>query len=147
MTRTQARVEVRRITTPADRERAFEIRRRVFLLEQKVPPDQEFDEFDKTALHVLAVVDGEAVATGRLVLQEEYARIGRMAVLAEHRAHGVGRAVLEELLRAANERGVARIVLHAQVQAIGFYEGFGFQASGEVFDEAGIPHRIMERIT
>ena len=143
----QPRVEVRRIATPVDLEKAFEIRRRVFLMEQNVPQDEEFDEDDKKALHVLAVVDGKAVATGRLVFREEYARVGRMAVLAEHRTHGIGRAILQELVHAATERGVRRIVLHAQVHAIGFYQAFGFQASGEVFEEAGIPHRVMERIT
>lgn len=140
------RLTVRRITAPADLESAFEIRRRVFLIEQKVPPDEEFDEEDATALHVLAVADSEPIGTGRIVFRPDYARVGRMAVLSSHRAHGVGGAILEELLRAARERGVRRIVLHAQVHAIGFYERFGFAASGDVFDEAGIPHRVMERV-
>ena len=138
--------DVRRITQPADLERAFEIRRQVFLVEQKVPPEEEYDEDDKRALHVLALTGDEAIATGRLIVDEHYARIGRMAVVAEYRGHGVGRAILEELVRAATERGVKRIVLHAQVHAIGFYEALGFEASGAVFDEAGSPHRVMERV-
>lgn len=142
---THATVEVRRIAVSEDQERAYEIRRRVFLDEQRVPPELEFDADDAHALHALAIVAGEPVATGRLVVRGDHAQIGRMAVLAEHRGHGVGRAILEELVRAASERGASRVILHAQVQAIGFYESLGFKAFGEVYDEAGIPHRNMER--
>jgi predicted GNAT family N-acyltransferase len=143
---TGPRIEVRRVTESGDLENVFEIRRRVFLIEQKVPADEEFDEDDKRALHVLAVADDEPVGTGRLVFRQDHGRVGRMAVLAQHRSHGIGRAILQELLRAAAEHNVRRIVLHAQVHAIGFYESLGFLASGEVFDEAGIPHRRMERV-
>lgn len=142
----RVQIEVRHITSPDDLEQAFEIRRRVFLVEQKVSPDEEFDADDDHALHVLAVVDGRATATGRLLVGDGYARIGRMAVLADHRGHGVGRAILDELIRVAAERGVRRLVLHAQVHAIGFYEASGFRVSGDVFEQAGIPHRNMERV-
>lgn len=138
-------IEVRRVASKPDLDRAFEIRRLVFLVEQQVPPELEYDEDDERAIHVLAFVGNEAVATGRLVFHSDHARVGRMAVLAEHRGLGVGRAILQELLRAASERGEHRIVLHAQVQALGFYESLGFSARGDVFDEAGIPHRLMER--
>jgi predicted GNAT family N-acyltransferase len=138
-------VEVRRITAPVDLEKAFEIRRRVFLVEQEVPPDEEFDDDDRRALHVLALAGSEAVGTGRLIFHDDHARIGRMAVLAQHRSRGIGRKILEELLRVAAERKVGKIVLHAQVQAIGFYQKLGFQAQGPVFEEAGIPHRVMQR--
>jgi predicted GNAT family N-acyltransferase len=140
-----ADVDVQRITATIDREAAFEIRRQVFLVEQKVPADEEFDEYDEGALHVLARAGGVAAGTGRLIVEADHARIGRMAVLASHRERGVGRAILEELLRAATERGARRIVLHAQVHAIGFYERLGFRATGPEFEEAGIPHRVMER--
>lgn len=139
-------IQVRRIASKADLDRAFEIRRVVFLVEQQVPPDLEYDADDERATHVLALSGDQAVATGRLILHDDHARIGRMAVLADFRKRGVGRAILEELLRAAREQGVQRIVLHAQVQALGFYESLGFRAFGEVFDEAGIPHRMMDRV-
>ena len=138
-------IQVRRIESKADLDRAFEIRRVVFLVEQQVPPDLEYDADDQQAIHVLASAADEAVGTGRIVFHPDHARVGRMAVLADHRNRGVGRAILEELLRAARERGARRIVLHAQVQAIGFYESLGFSPFGDVFDEAGIPHRLMDR--
>ncbi len=141
----QGPITVRRIASKDDLDSAFEIRRVVFLVEQQVPPDLEYDADDQRATHVLAVAGDAAVATGRIVFHADHARVGRMAVLADYRKRGVGRAILEELLRVARERGARRIVLHAQVQAIGFYESLGFRAFGEVFDEAGIPHRLMDQ--
>jgi predicted GNAT family N-acyltransferase len=135
---------IRRATTPAELESAFAIRRRVFLDEQKVPREEEFDDDDRTAIHVVAWLGDEATATGRLIIHPDHARIGRMAVLAPHRGRGIGRAVLEALLGYARARNVRRVFLHAQVHAIGFYEAAGFRAAGDVFEEAGIPHRSME---
>lgn len=133
------------ITSLPDRDRAYAVRRRVFVDEQKFPAADEFDEDDEAAVHVLAEVDGVAVGTGRLVLRPEHARIGRMAVLPAYRRRGVGRLILERLLRLAEERGHGRVVLHAQLHAIPFYEASGFQVVSDVFDEAGSPHRRMER--
>jgi predicted GNAT family N-acyltransferase len=75
-----------------------------------------------------------------------YAKIGRMAVLRERRIAGAGRAILDTLVAEAVRRGVRHLVLHAQVHAIGFYQRCGFTVVGDEFDEAGIPHRRMERI-
>ena len=141
------RIVVRRIFSEADLERAFAIRRLVFLVEQKVPPEEEFDAEDETAIHVLAFIGNEAVATGRLIARADHARIGRMAVLEDCRGHGVGHAVLQELMRIAREMRLRKLVLHAQVHAIGFYQSMGFHVVSDVFDEAGIPHRSMERET
>ena len=137
-------IEVRPVITAAERDAAYAIRRRVFQDEQGVPAEEEFDADDEVALHVVAVDGDRAVGTGRLVLHPAHAKIGRMAVLREWRRRGVGRALLDALLAEARRRGAARAVLHAQVHAIGFYERAGFTAEGEVFDEAGIPHRRME---
>jgi predicted GNAT family N-acyltransferase len=137
---------VRFVTTAAERDGAYAVRRHVFQDEQGVPAEEEFDADDATATHAVAVEDGgRVVGTGRLVLHPGYAKIGRMAVLKPARGTGVGRALLDALLAEAVRRGAARAVLHAQVQAIGFYERAGFTAVGAVFDEAGIPHRRMER--
>ena len=100
-----SRLSIRLVASPADRRAAFAIRRRVFQGEQRVPAEIEFDADDDTALHVLAEIDGEAVGTGRLIVQEEQARIGRMAVLATSRRRGIGTAVLERLVDEARGRG------------------------------------------
>jgi predicted GNAT family N-acyltransferase len=136
-------MKVRIVTTAAERDAAYAIRRAVFQEEQGVPAEIEFDDDDAVAVHVIAEVEGATVGTGRLVLQADHAKIGRMAVLVPWRRSGVGRMLLDALLREAMQRGAARAVLHAQVQALGFYARAGFTAVGDEFDEAGIPHRKM----
>jgi predicted GNAT family N-acyltransferase len=138
-------IVVRQIASAADREAAYDVRRRVFQDEQGVPADEEFDADDEIAVHAIALVGNTVVGTGRLIFPPGYAKIGRLAVLREWRAHGVGRALLEALMAEAARQGAPRAVLHAQVQALGFYERAGFVAVGDEFDEAGIPHRRMER--
>lgn len=139
------RIEVIVVEDHRTREHAYAVRREVFQREQGVAEEEEFDADDESAVHVLALVDGQPAGTGRLVLHPDYARIGRMAVYRPYRRGGVGRALLDRLMELARARGARRFVLHAQVQAIPFYESAGFRACSEVFDEAGIPHRRMER--
>jgi predicted GNAT family N-acyltransferase len=128
----------------AERDAAYAVRRTVFQQEQRVPADLEFDDDDTVAVHVIAEAEGGAiVGTGRVVLHPDFAKVGRMAVLARWRRCGIGRALLDALLREAVQRGATRAVLHAQVQALGFYARAGFTAVGDEFDEAGIPHRKM----
>lgn len=126
------------------------IRFAVFVDEQRVPPEIELDEhdtIDAQALHVLARIDGEIVGTGRFYMRsDEGVQIGRMAVLRAHRGSGVGRAMLDALVAQARLRGCARVVLHAQTHAIGFYERAGFRKHGPEFDDAGIAHVEMIRM-
>jgi len=145
MTMEAAAIVVRVATHPEERARAFAIRGRVFQDEQGVPADEEFDADDERATHVLATAGDLTVGTGRVVLHPDYAKIGRMAVLKEWRRQGVGRALIDALMRIAARQGVRRCVLHAQVQAMPFYAALGFGVVGEEFEEAGIPHRRMER--
>jgi predicted GNAT family N-acyltransferase len=138
-------VIVRVVSSAEDRERAYAIRRRVFQEEQGVPAQEEFDADDERAIHLVAETGGAAIGTGRIVFQPEYAKVGRMAVLPDWRRRGVGRALLDEFIRIATAHGAGRILLHAQVQAIPFYDALGFVIISEPFDEAGIAHRKMER--
>ena len=133
------------IGTPGQMKAAHEIRRRVFIEEQNVPEEIELDEDDAHAFHALATLDGKPVGCGRFVEYGDHVKIGRMAVLANLRTSGIGREILEFLMREARERGYRRAVLHAQLGAEGFYLKNGYLAIGEVFEEAGIPHRKMER--
>jgi predicted GNAT family N-acyltransferase len=138
-------IEVRAVVTAGERKAAYDIRRRVFQDEQGVPPELEFDRDDAVAVHIVASAGGAVIGTGRLVVHAEYAKVGRMAVLREWRGSGAGRAILRALMDEASAHGSARVVLHAQVHAIGFYKRNGFCVVGDEFDEAGIPHRRMER--
>jgi len=130
---------------PADYTRDLDairaVREPVFLVEQQVPPDQEWDELDPLSKHVLARdFDGRPIGTGRLTPEQ---RIGRMAVLANWRGKGVGEAMLMRLLDKARDMGYPQIELHAQTHAIPFYARAGFVAEGDEFMEAGIAHQIM----
>ena len=126
---------------------AYSIRKRVFIEEQGVPEEMELDEFDLNAQHALAYADSECIGTARLVTLSEsigsIGRIGRMAVLPKYRGQGVGRRLLEALLKASQSQDIKQVELHAQVSVIPFYEQFGFIAQGDIYDEAGIAHRDM----
>ncbi|MGE0058151.1 MAG: GNAT family N-acetyltransferase [Dehalococcoidia bacterium] len=145
-------LQVIRIATAAEMDEALQVRRRVFVQEQGVDEAIEIDEHDgdpasvTSCIHVLARLDGSAVATGRLLLgegPEHEAHIGRVAVLASQRRSGTGRAVMSALHDLARSLGYRGAALSAQSHAVGFYEGLGYVAQGDEYFEAGIPHREM----
>lgn len=123
------------------------VRTEVFIEEQKIPPDMEWDDVDHGCVHAVAYNRlGVPVATGRLLEHVPgVAKIGRMAALQTVRGGGVGRMVLDALMQAARERGDTEALLHAQVSASGFYARAGFVARGSQFDDVGIPHVEMVR--
>lgn len=118
------------------------VRQKVFEVEMRIAPEHDQDGQDPDSFHVLAVSEqGEAIGTGRL---EADGTIGRIAVLLPWRQHGVGSAILEELISIALEHGHQAIALAAPITAQGFYETHHFRAAGSVYMEAGIPHRRMQ---
>jgi predicted GNAT family N-acyltransferase len=147
---------VRVAEDPADLEECFAVRKEVFVGEQGVPEDLEYDEYDAVAVHVLAVrEDGVPLGTGRLLHGEAAAAkaggdpsvgsLGRLAVTREARGLGVGAALVRAIEDAARARGLAAVDLHAQTHALAFYERLGYEAYGPEYPEAGIPHRAMRR--
>jgi predicted GNAT family N-acyltransferase len=134
---------VRRADWSRDATQLRQIREAVFVVEQGVPLDLEWDGIDAECAHVLAQDhDNLAIGTGRLLPD---GHIGRMAVLVPWRHRGVGSALLHELMAIAKERGMQEVVLNAQIYASAFYERHGFVAEGESFLDAGIPHLRMLR--
>lgn len=123
------------------------IRTAVFVEEQQIPAEMEWDEADAICVHAVAVNRfGVPLATGRLLEHVPgVAKIGRMAVVRAMRGSRVGRAVLDALMKAARARGDHEVVLHAQLSAAPFYSRAGFSERGTVFEEAGIPHVEMVR--
>jgi predicted GNAT family N-acyltransferase len=126
---------------------ASPLRTEVFVDEQKVPAEMEWDDDDETALHAVAKNRmGMVLATGRLLQHAPgTARIGRMAVKKQMRGSDLGRRVLQSLMDAAKARGDTQVLLHAQCSAQGFYKRAGFIPQGEIFEEAGIAHIEMVR--
>jgi predicted GNAT family N-acyltransferase len=120
------------------------IRAEVFIAEQGVPIELEWDEEDARSLHALARdQQGCVLGTGRLLPD---GHIGRMAVLKDARGRGIGSAILRALMQRARRRGDRMVALHAQVHAEAFYAGHGFVREGDVFDEAGIAHVLMRHV-
>lgn len=138
-------IRVIEIRDPVAMEQAWALRRRVFIVEQHVPEALEMDSEDATATHVLALDGDLAIGCGRMMAHGDHVKIGRMAVLGERRGEGIGRRVLEALMELARERGFRRAILHAQLTAERFYLKQGYIPHGEVFAEAGIAHRLMDR--
>ncbi|ALV36254.1 GNAT family N-acetyltransferase [Streptomyces sp. CdTB01] len=148
--------EVRVAEDPADLEACFAVRKEVFVGEQGVPEDIEYDAYDAVAVHVLAVrEDGFTLGTGRLLHGEAAAdkvggdlsvgSLGRLAVAREARGLGIGVALVRAIEDAARARGLTAVDLHAQTHALGFYERLGYEAYGPEYLEAGIAHRAMRR--
>ncbi|MEU9956849.1 GNAT family N-acetyltransferase [Streptomyces sp. NPDC050982] len=147
---------VRVAEDPADREACFAVRKEVFVVEQGVPEDLEYDAYDADAVHVVAVrEDGLPFGAGRLLYGEAAAArtggepgvgsLGRLAVLKAARGLGVGVALVRGIEDAARARGLTAVDLHAQTHALGFYERLGYVAYGPEFFDAGIAHLAMRR--
>jgi len=119
------------------------IRYDVFVVEQRVPEVLEWDEADAESMHALAS-DAAGVPIGCARLLRD-GHIGRVAVARDWRERGVGTALMLHLIDKARARGDAEVIVNAQVAAMPFYERHGFVASGDVFEEVGIAHRVMTR--
>lgn len=145
MEKTANNIIIRRADWSRDQPIISNIRRQVFIEEQHVPEELEWDGLDTGAIHILA---GPAAAipcaTGRLL---QTGQIGRMAVLPGYRGQGLGGLVLAELLNIAANSGMQEVFLHAQASAIPFYRRHGFRAAGDPFTEAGIAHQLMRRLS
>ncbi|VVO32985.1 Acetyltransferase [Pseudomonas fluorescens] len=118
------------------------IRDAVFIAEQSVPPELEWDSEDMDAVHFLASEGDYPIGTARLLQDGE---IGRLSVLKDWRGLKVGEALLTAAINDAEKRGLKEQKLSAQVQAIAFYERFGFTVVSDEFLEAGLPHVNMVR--
>lgn len=130
---------------PGDEASIRHIRELVFVREQQVPAALEWDGKDAECVHLLAYdMDGNAIGTARM---QADGHIGRMAVLPDWRGRGVGGALLQMLIERAAAHALTEVFLHAQTQAAGFYHQHGFIATGDAFEEAGIPHVRMARFT
>ncbi|MFE6711209.1 GNAT family N-acetyltransferase [Streptomyces sp. NPDC057695] len=152
-----AAYRVRVALGPEDREACFAVRREVFVVEQGVPQELEYDTYDATAVHVLAVrEDGLPLGTGRLLhgadavgrtgADASVGSLGRLAVSEAARGLGVGAALVRGIEDAAREHGLTAVDLHAQTHALGFYERLGYEAYGPEFPDADMPHRAMRRV-
>jgi len=132
---------VQKTSWQANEDEIKSVRSEVFVKEQKVPADIDFDGLDNQCIHWLAYHEnGLPLATGRLLPDGHF---GRMAVLKPYRKCGVGETIMRAAIAAASEAKLAEIYLHAQITALPFYQGLGFVAYGEEFIDADMPHIAM----
>ena len=134
------------LTSQDDPSAVMDIRKRVFVDEQGFSPDTEIDGDDKLAVYALAFDENDRPAgTGRLYIDDHsHFQIGRVCVLREARGQGLGDLVVRMLLYRALELGAGAVCLSAQLPVVGFYARYGFKPCGEVYDEEGVPHRMMK---
>lgn len=138
-------MRVHRLEGSDDLAACHEIRRRVFVVEQGVSDEEEWDDLDGECAHFLAL-DPEPIGTARLrIVDGRLGKAQRVAVLPSARGRRVGTALMVALEGEAASKGCREIQLGAQIQALGFYESLGYEAFGDEFDDAGIPHRHMRK--
>lgn len=136
------KIEVRVADWHRDNADLRRIREAVFISEQAVPPELEWDGDDTDAVHFLAEESDFAIGTARLLPD---GHIGRVSVLKDWRGMKVGDALMHAAIAEAERRGIMQQALSAQVHATAFYERLGFRVVSEEFLEAGIPHVDMLR--
>ena len=134
------KIKVRPVDWQQQKQTLRFIRTQVFIEEQHVPVELEWDDADQDALHFLGYFDQQPAACARLL---PTGQIGRMAVLKPFRDKGIGKALLISVINYADEKNIGPLFLHAQNQAIPFYKKQGFQVHGEEFMDAGIAHHEM----
>jgi ElaA protein len=137
--------EVRRVRGQEEMTAALELRHQVFCVEQGVPVREELDGRDGEALHLVAVSDGELLATCRLLFVGPTVQFSRLAVRREARRQGIASALLKLADDETRAGGARRLVLHAQTYARSLYDAAGYEPRGRIFMEAGIEHVAMEK--
>ncbi|MGB4811921.1 MAG: GNAT family N-acetyltransferase [Methylophilaceae bacterium] len=134
-------LQIQQVTWQQAEQPLSKIRTAVFIGEQQIVPEFEWDEIDTNAVHLLINVNDQPIACLRIMDQH---KIGRMAVLKAWRGKGVGMAILLEAIKLCRQFGSQEVTLSAQMHAIGFYKKAGFLQISDVYDDVGIPHVDMQ---
>ncbi|AWE06469.1 GNAT family N-acetyltransferase [Lysinibacillus sp. 2017] len=138
--------DVKLVTTDEDRERAFSLRKEVFVKEQGVPLSLELDEHDKTAIHFIVNDGTDTIATARLrEIEPKIGKVERVCVLSSFRGKRLGVLIMETVEHYAKEIEFEKLKLNAQLYAVPFYEKLNYMVTSPEFMDAGIPHRAMEK--
>ncbi|WP_186754327.1 GNAT family N-acetyltransferase [Echinicola salinicaeni] len=141
-------LSVKKVQNKEELEQVFKIREEVFVVEQEVDREEEYDEFEQSSTHFLACLDGNGVGTARWRFTENGIKLERFAVLKAARGKGVGQALVAAVLENIKENSEAKnkvLYLHGQLAAVPLYEKFGFKKVGDVFIECDIKHYKMEK--
>lgn len=139
-------VNTKKIMNEEELKIAFAIRKDIFVKEQGVPLDDEFDQYDKLngdCQHILVHYNEQPVGTGRIRFIDGVGKLERICILESFRKFGLGKNIIKALEEIAEEQGASKVKLHGQTHAEGFYKKLGYRTSSDVFIEDGIPHILM----
>ncbi|UJL47644.1 GNAT family N-acetyltransferase [Virgibacillus sp. NKC19-16] len=129
--------------TNKDIDHAYHVRMTVFVDEQKVPPEEEVDDHDKTCLHFIGYEDEKPIAASRLRFVDNYGKLERICVLKNHRGKSHGTEIIDKMEEIISNKGYAKSKLNAQTHAVNFYQHLGYEVISGEFMDAGIPHVTM----
>ncbi|WP_214747431.1 GNAT family N-acetyltransferase [Exiguobacterium sp. s189] len=127
-------------------EQAKQVREIVFVQEQGIDASLEYDDLDDVCTHVVGLLDAQPVTTARLrPVDSTVGKVERVATIQTARGHGYGKEIMDEVERVAKHQGLSELLLGAQLTALPFYEKIGYEAFGDEFLDANIPHRMMRK--
>ena len=124
---------------------AYSVRVKVFVEEQKVPPEEEIDQYENEAIHFVVYDNRKPVGAGRLRELDGFGKVERICIDKEYRAKGIGKILMEAIEHEAKQRGMKAFKLNAQLQAVEFYQKLGYKVCSDEFLDAGIPHVTMKK--
>ncbi|MBS4172071.1 GNAT family N-acetyltransferase [Bacillus sp. FJAT-49736] len=134
-----------KVTSEDELQDAFQIRKIVFVEEQKVPEEEEIDQYEKDAAHFVLYDEGKPIGAGRFRIVDEKGKVERICVLSSYRGKGAGKVIMEAIEQYASENNLKKLKLNAQTHAIPFYEKLNYEIISGEFLDAGIPHKTMEK--
>lgn len=139
-------MNIQKVTTPQEQEDAFQVRKTVFVEEQKVPEALEIDEHEATAIHFICYDHEKPVGASRLRFTNDAGKLERICVLASYRGQSIGKALIKQMEEETANHDYKHVKLNAQTHAIGFYEALGYQVISDTFMDADIPHQTMKKL-
>ncbi|MGG2025889.1 GNAT family N-acetyltransferase [Gottfriedia sp. S16(2024)] len=141
-------MNTKKVTNEDELEIAFAIRKDIFVKEQGVPLEDEFDQYDNLngdCEHILVHYNEQPVGTGRIRFVEGVGKLERICILESFRKFGLGKNIIKALEEIAEEQGASKVKLHGQTYAEGFYKKLGYSTASDIFIEDGIPHILMQK--
>ena len=138
-------MEVKVVKNEKELADAFDVRKKVFVDEQKVPVEEEIDQYEEAADHFILYQNGEAAGAGRFRVVDGLGKVERICVLSSQRGTGAGKAIMKKIEEHAKAQSIEALKLNAQTHAIPFYNSLGYEVISEEFLDAGIPHKTMKK--
>lgn len=139
------KVKVKVVNDEIQLKDAYSVRVNVFVEEQKVPPEEEIDQYENEAIHFVVYDDRKPIGAGRLRELDGFGKVERICIDKEYREKGIGKILMEAIEHEAKQRGMKAFKLNAQLQAVEFYQKLGYKVCSDEFLDAGIPHVTMKK--